>query len=344
MGATRGRLAKLGSHWRPRSSLDGGTGPGFSHNPPFGNRLSDPVHDRRTLVERALEWRQSRAQQSIQHLTGIQNWEELQFAARTLLGPKTFGLGVAFGIVQNVGVSAAQLFSLQKMFVLAELYDALHAQTPWEHAAQSALNAALPFAGGFHGLALLLTHSHFLSLHDLEEAHRRRQALLSEFGKIFHDPGAFFSSLGTSMKADYRSRWRRFTQVVAEPSLVHQFEASVIFGGLLLDVVLLLLTVIDGVGIAIKLAKEVPELLRVVQALARVDRAGHVVGGGGAAEGAAEALRAEKSTAVSKRAVPEDWNAPRSWKYQTQTDWLSGTGGSQREPRIHAGHGTGSNA
>ena len=132
----------------PPNSLDGGTGPGFSHNPPFGNRLTDPVHDRRTLVERALEWRQSRAQQSIQHLTGIQNWEELQFAARTLLGPKTFGLGVAFGIVQNVGVSAAQLFSLQKMFVLVELYDALHAQTPWEHAAQSALDAALPFAAG----------------------------------------------------------------------------------------------------------------------------------------------------------------------------------------------------
>ena len=108
------------------------------------------------------------------------------------------------------------------------------------------------------------------------------------------------------MKADYRIRWNRLTQLKAEPSLPHQFEAGVIFGGLLLDVVLLLLTVIDGVGIALKLAKEVPELLRVVQALARVDRAGHVVGRSGAAEGATEALRAEKSTAVSKPAVPED--------------------------------------
>ena len=113
------------------------------------------------------------------------------------------------------------------------------------------------------------------------------------------------------MKADYRTRWNRFNQLMAEPSLVHQFEAGVIFGGLLLDVVLLLLTVIDGVGIAIKLAKEVPELLRAVQALARVDRAGHVVGG----SEAAEALRTEKSAVVSTQAAKGE-QAATTWSFQ----------------------------
>ena len=89
------------------NSLDGGSGPGFSHNPPFANRISDPVHDRRTLLERALESTQSRAQESIQHLTGIRNWDELEFAARAVLGPQTFGLGVAFGVIQNIGISVA---------------------------------------------------------------------------------------------------------------------------------------------------------------------------------------------------------------------------------------------
>jgi hypothetical protein len=53
-------------------------------------------------------------------------WSSLQPVAFRLLGQYSFGLGVVYGIGENVGTSVVELLQLVKMLLLADLYDRAH--------------------------------------------------------------------------------------------------------------------------------------------------------------------------------------------------------------------------
>jgi hypothetical protein len=224
---------------------------------------------------------------TLRRFTWANAWQQLAAVAAEILGPESFGLGVGYGLARSAGQSVLSLFALQKMFVLADVYDLLHGNK--SGALRLSPLAAMPGLGALYGATLFLSRFELFGfgLPELEEAHRQRQALLDELTAIFRDPPAFFARLGTAIKQDAIERWRRYQRLLKEPGLRAQFEAGEILGEVLFETAILLLTVLDGVGVAIKLAKEAPELLRVLRTLSAASREGELAGGVGAGRTAA---------------------------------------------------------
>jgi len=70
--------------------------------------------------------------QLLQQLRSSVHRLELEFPAVRILGPQSFGLGVAVGIGGQIIDMAIDLASLVKTLVLADLYDQLHARSGWQ--------------------------------------------------------------------------------------------------------------------------------------------------------------------------------------------------------------------
>jgi hypothetical protein len=74
----------------------------------FGDRALETIDDLTTTVA---DFRRS------------ERWSRLQPIAFQLLGQQSFGLGVVYGVGENVIGSVAELTLLAKTFLLADLYD-----------------------------------------------------------------------------------------------------------------------------------------------------------------------------------------------------------------------------
>lgn len=62
----------------------------------------------------------------IRRIEGAADWEMVDHYAGQILGQQVFGLGVGYGIAGNLVGSAHNLLVLNKVFVLANLYDVAH--------------------------------------------------------------------------------------------------------------------------------------------------------------------------------------------------------------------------
>jgi hypothetical protein len=181
------------------------------------------------------------------------------------------------------------------MFVLEGLYERAH---------HPSLNLFDPSGLVTYGIA---KGADCLFAAELQKAHDQCKALLSELEKIFKHPLDFLGKMGD----EYVAKWNKYKSLMANPSLASQFQAGEMLGEVLLDVLLLILTVVDGVGLALKAAKyvaEIPELVRLAESLrglkaARVGKGGGAVSelgeGADAAKGATQANQARQAEEIS---------------------------------------------
>jgi hypothetical protein len=206
-----------------------------------------------------------------------------------LIGPQTFGLGVLYGIGENVVGSVVDVAQLARTFLLADLYD--RANGPL------GLGAVGPFGVLHYGIAEL-TMWQFGD--ELKAAHDARAALIQEVIYAVKNPGQVFGNIA----ADYADKWRQFEAATAQATVAGTFEAGRIFGTVLVDVVALL-----GSGVAVaRAATKVPRLLRLARSRG-LNAAGG--GGGGAARAAAREapltpsqLRAQSAPAAGTAPAP----------------------------------------
>ena len=175
-----------------------------------------------------------------------ESWAKLQPIVFQVVGHQSFGLGVVYGIGENVIGSVVELAQLAKTFLLADLYDRAH---------QSALSAAF---GPFAAIQRLMAEVAMRAFGgELEAAHREREELIAELRHAVTNLGEVFDNV----KDSYVSKWNRFETLSAERTLSSQFEAGRIFGEVLLEIV----SLIGGGAAAARAATKLPRLARLAR-------------------------------------------------------------------------------
>ncbi len=175
-----------------------------------------------------------------------ESWYRLQPIVFRLLGQYSFGLGVVYGIGENVITSVVELLQLAKTFLLADLHD---------RAQQPVFSAALNPVALFQRLMADVSMRAFRG--QLEEAHRERDALIDELRYAMTHIGEVLGNV----KASYVSQWNRFETLVQERTVSSQFQAGRIFGEVLIEV----LSVIGGGTAAVRAAGKIPRLAKLAR-------------------------------------------------------------------------------
>jgi hypothetical protein len=184
--------------------------------------------------------------QAVARFRQSESWSRLQPVVFQIVGQYSFGLGVVYGIGENVIGSVVELGQLAKTFLLADLYD---------RAQQSSLTAAFGPTSMVQRLVAEVAMRTFGS--ELEEARRERDELIAEVRYAMTNLGEVFENV----KAGYVAKWNRFETLSRERTLTAQFEAGRIFGEVLLEVV----SLIAGGAAALKVASKIPRLARLAQ-------------------------------------------------------------------------------
>jgi hypothetical protein len=174
------------------------------------------------------------------------HWRSLQPIVYAVVGPQSFGLGVVYGMGENIVGSLVGLAEIAKVFLLADLYDRAH---------QSAFTSAFGPVALFQRLLAEVGMRTFGST--LEQAHKEREALINELRYAVTHPGEVFDNVA----ADYSKKWSEFQELSSQPRLSSQFGAGRIFGEVLADVLALI-----GTGAAaVKAAAKIPKLARLAR-------------------------------------------------------------------------------
>jgi hypothetical protein len=175
-----------------------------------------------------------------------ESWAKLQPIVFQVVGHQSFGLGVVYGIGENVIGSVVELAQLAKTFLLADLYDRAH---------QSSLSAAF---GPFAAIQRLMAEVAMRAFgSELEAARRERDELIAEVGHAITNLG----EVAGHIKDSYVAKWNRFETLSAQRTLTSQFEAGRIFGEVLLEVV----SLIAGGAAVARVAAKLPRLARLAR-------------------------------------------------------------------------------
>jgi hypothetical protein len=163
-----------------------------------------------------------------------------------VVGQYSFGLGVLYGIGENIVGSVVELGQLVKTLLLADLYDCAH---------RSAFAAVSSPVGVLQ--QLIADVSMRAAASELEAARTERDELVAELRYAMTHLGEVVEGIGAS----YVAKWTRFETLSQERTLSSQFEAGRIFGEVLLEV----LSLIGGGVVAIKAASKIPKLVKLAK-------------------------------------------------------------------------------
>jgi hypothetical protein len=263
---------------------------------------------------------------SILQIVEAESWDQLKWLALAVLGPTSHNLGVCYGLAEGGWGIIYGLLDLMKMLVLEGLYEEAHRSWAW-----GLLNATEYLEAK---LADRLMHS------QLEGAHREYEALVTQLKLVVQHPGQYFSGVWNSEVQAYTAKWERYKWLLGHRTIANEFQAGRIEGEVLLEVILLLATVVDGVGLALKGAKalgEIPELVRLARSVRSVEEAKSVLAarrleelrsGTSALDGAdAEGV---KGASVAPKAQP----GGRTWSYQASRPGRLEPGAVPRTPQL----------
>jgi hypothetical protein len=181
------------------------------------------------------------------------DWPELKRWAEVALGPSSFELGVCCGIVENVAGSVIGLLDLLKTFILAGLYARARQGLPWWDV------VGLPEYLVAKGAELVLGA-------ELKKAHDTCEALMRQVMYVVKHPREFLKTTKDNYLRQYTQKWELFQRLSVQTDLTSQFRAGEIFGEVLLDVIMLVLTA----EAAVKLAAKIPELVKLADGLGDV--------------------------------------------------------------------------
>lgn len=264
----------------PRSvGFDGAAGNASGRSSPRGTLTM--------VADRAVETAEDLSK-ALSDFQRSETWSSLQPIAFRLLGQYSFGLGVVYGIGENVVTSVVELLQLVKTFLLADLYD--RAQQPVFSAAS--LNPVALVQ------RLLAEVSMRTFAGALEEAHREREALIEELRYAMTNIGEVLGSI----KEGYVAKWNRFETLVGERRFSSQFHAGRIFGEVLIEVV----SLIGGGTAAVRAAGKIPRLAK----LARLKIPPKSTAYGRAAKGAA-AREAPVTPSQTRPSAPATETVPK---------------------------------
>jgi hypothetical protein len=266
-----------------RSALDGGDGPGHTHQ--FASGVTGPPQHTAPAINSI-----------VNRILGSSSWTELRRWGETLLGTGSFYIGVGVGVAKNITEMVDALLGTIKMFILAGMYEETIHPLPWWEAAISPSHLAAEAA------------QTLLGPNELKRAHDRCEALIKEIEQIAKHPLDFLGNAGSALAARFKRKWDVYSSLVSRTDMRSQFEAGEALGDLLTDVAMALLTVASVAGAAARIAAELPELMNVVRALRGAQEAADIAGGadavGTAGEGEMEGTVANSAPRTSRETPP----------------------------------------
>ena len=178
----------------------------------------------------------------------------LENAVGQFLGAHSFSAGVMAGMAKNLLVSAIELAKLFKMFAMAEYYESQHTQSFWDKL-RSGINAI--GKPGMHGTMLIANYVWPEFDREAEEAFQERSVLIATVAYVFEHPGEVLAKIS----AEQQTKWEKFKQYRDRQTLAGEFQAGMLLGELLMEIILL----VDGVTALAKLAAKIPGLLRLLE-------------------------------------------------------------------------------
>ena len=177
-----------------------------------------------------------------------------------LLGRESFSAGVVFGMVKNLATSVYQLADLFKTFALAEYDDVRHSGSFLQRVGRAMAYGptALPLMGG-----LFVASSAWQRLdQQASRAVGDRDALVQLVTYSFEHPSEVFGNI----RAAEMTKFKAFSVYIGKNTMSGEFQAGVLMGELLLDVLL----VVDGATAIAKLASKSPALLKMLPRLEKL--------------------------------------------------------------------------
>ena len=214
------------------------------------------------------------------------------------------------GSRKNLVMAAVDLAQLLKMLIEADLYDRLQGNIAWRMVLSPRMGTLhLPLCE----VGYLLAKCAVSAGRDyLRHSYEMREELIRNVGEMLAHPIDAFGKLSDQFKANYTASWVRFLELKKQTDLKCQFEAGEIFGDVLMEAVMLVLTVVSVAGAAAKLAAKVPQLAR----LANLIKGARAAEAGGVAEEAAEAAkmadRAKSATRTAEAAPKGNAEVPKA--------------------------------
>jgi len=213
-------------------------------------------------------------------------------------------------MAENAAGIAGAFLALAKIFVLAGLYDAARISS-WASGPLIAVHLEARAVERVFGPGAL------------RGAHDKRDALIRELGTAALHPVELIGSTAKNITHEYTSKWKRFEQVMGQSSLSANFEAGRIFGGVLVDV-LMLISAIGDIAKATKLLSEIPELIRLSKSLKGFGRtAGGMLKDEGGAVRIGKALEESKAAEGASNIRTESFRAPNEPPPPVLRTWTS---------------------
>jgi len=294
-----------------------------------------------------------------EHIAHATNWPELKYWAELALGYESFQVGVGVGLAEGlVGavVDIAKLawslvklqmkiWELQKTFIFAALYEQAHAD-------QLAAIAQNPFTYPVAKAA------NWLMGKELEAADKKVHAMLDQLERLLTHPSPDFKKLFNELlsamgrgKDSLIGGWKHYKTLLTDSKPSAKFEAGVMTGKVLFEVIMLILLIISIYGAAAeagtaiarvagrfmaRFAEEFPALYEFIVGARDVAEAERMAP---AVERAAEAERAvstaeraattERTTAEGEAAAPEELpkKNPKTRLPRSNGEWKNGAPG-----------------
>lgn len=224
------------------------------------------------------------AAQAAHALSMATGWVDTRSAIGSFLGGQSFSAGVLAGMAKNLVTSVVELIKLFKTLALAEYYEAQHAQTFWQRM-RHVVSFNTP-TSMVTGMSLALASTWWPNFdREAREAFEERETLFKTVEYAFEHPGEVFHNIADGQMKKYE----QFRSYRARNTLAGEFQAGVLFGDLLLDVLLIL----DGVTAIARIATKIPGLLKLLPRLEELSPILRkaIKSGGGALKDAGESAK-----------------------------------------------------
>jgi Bacterial toxin 46 len=235
-----------------------------------------------------------RAASRVGKLLRARTGSALDWAARDVLGPDAFAIGVCAGIGSQLAHDMAGAADLARVFVLAELSSRYFSNV-------GRLLPSLQFAAG-SSVARAAIHAiddHFGLRSTSEAALRQRNAIIAEVRSLVDDPATASTLFVEAKQAEFARGWARYVALRGSGRTRDQYTAGVMLGGIIAEI----LTLFAAGAQAVKLGSKVPQLLRYA-------RAGTRRAAGGAGTVLREVGAVAEPHTLSAPTAPEPWTPP----------------------------------
>ncbi len=192
------------------------------------------------------------------HIARATNWPELKYWAELALGHTSFNVGVGVGLVEGLAgavVDIAKLaislvklqlkiWELQKTFILAGLYEQAHVDQAVGIALNPLTYPTARVANWLMGPQLAAADKQVRAM--MEQLQRLLQHPSPDFKKLFNE---MLSAMGRG-KDSVVAGWKHYTELLKDSKPSAKFEAGVMTGKVLFEVIMLILMIISIYGAA----------------------------------------------------------------------------------------------